>query len=259
MEEGVAARRLNALGQDDIAEYGVPPGYATHGSFIAAVARGEEAALRELYLQYAPLLREQARAVGVPAADRDELALTVLETFALYLIEVKRPPRDVARYLVAALRNRARNLYRDRKRRRSRYESAYGHWTDTDERVVAECHSEYGLRAARDPAGEPVPPARHAITQPAMRSAQALSDEDRQLMVGIAHRVPLRDLAAQLGINYGTARVRVHRLRERFRKLAAQQVAQLAPAERREAEAFFRRAGVHLEIPIPGRGRHEAP
>lgn len=251
-ERAVAAER--EVEREERHGWGVPPGFASCASFLAALARGESTAVRELYRHYTPMLREQARAAGVGAADRRELVTVVLETFALHLMEGNRPPVDMARYMVAAVRNRARNLYRDRLRRQARYDSAYEQCTGTAERIIAECHSEYGIRASRAPE-EPEPPRiPNAIERLAARSALALSDDERHLMVGLSCRVPLRELAAQLGIGYGAARVRVHRLRERFRKLARQHLDTLDPAERRELERFFRRAKVHLAIAEPRGG-----
>ncbi len=66
------------------------------------------------------------------------------------------------------------------------------------------------------------------------------------MMVGVSRGVPMRVMADQLGIEYGTARVRVHRIRERLRKLLASYVAELVGDEKREVERFFRRAGVDL-------------
>jgi hypothetical protein len=66
------------------------------------------------------------------------------------------------------------------------------------------------------------------------------------VIVGVGRHMPLREMAGQLGITYGAARVRLHRLRERFRKLASHYVVTLKPDEKREIERFFRRAGVHL-------------
>jgi hypothetical protein len=71
-------------------------------------------------------------------------------------------------------------------------------------------------------------------------------------MVGISRHIPLRDIAVQSGISYGAARVRVHRLRERFVKLARQHVVTLEPDERVELQRFFRRAGVLLDDKHPG-------
>jgi RNA polymerase sigma factor (sigma-70 family) len=219
--------------------------FETHASFVAALVRTDEEALCQLYLAFAPLLREQCRAMGIPEADRDELVGTVLQRFVQHVIREQRAPREIARYLTAAMRNRARNHLRDDRRRHQRYARAYEQCTGTDERVVAECHSEYGVRAA---AGEPEEPhARSAIAHLAAASINVLSAEERELLVGLGRHLPMRELAAQLGISYGAARVRLHRLRGRVRQLAASYVVSLAADDRKEMERFFRRAGVMLD------------
>jgi hypothetical protein len=89
-------------------------------------------------------------------------------------------------------------------------------------------------------------PLRSAIAKLAKRSANALTEDEMKMMVGVGRHVPLRDMADQLGITYGAARVRLHRLRERFGKLATEYTANLKPNEKREIERFFRRAQVRL-------------
>ena len=66
------------------------------------------------------------------------------------------------------------------------------------------------------------------------------------MMIAIGRHMPLRDIAEQLGISYSAARVRLHRLRARFARLATHYVESLKPEERREIERFFRRAQVRL-------------
>jgi hypothetical protein len=99
-------------------------------------------------------------------------------------------------------------------------------------------------------------PLQTAVMKLAQWSALALRADELALMVGVSRHMPVRDLAAQLEISYAAARVRVHRLRERFRKLVVQHAATLDAAERREVERFLRRAGIGLES-RPGRGRTE--
>jgi hypothetical protein len=89
---------------------------------------------------------------------------------------------------------------------------------------------------------------RSAIEKLAKKSALALNDSERELVMGLSRSIPLRDLAAQAGVPYGTARVRLHRLRQRMLKLAIQHVAALEAAERREMVRFFRRAGISLDV-----------
>ncbi|MGH7485195.1 MAG: hypothetical protein ACREMY_06260, partial [bacterium] len=125
--------------------------YPTSARLLSAIHRREEAAIRELFLLYAPLLRDQARRMGVDAEDRDEVVMTLLDDVVLHLIENALAPRHLARYLVASLRNRARRHHRDADRRRMIHEGAYTELDPAAERVVAECHSEYGLRASFSP------------------------------------------------------------------------------------------------------------
>jgi len=80
----------------------------------------------------------------------------------------------------------------------------------------------------------------------AEKSARELTRDETIMIVGVGRHVPLREMAEQLGITYGAARVRLHRLRERFRKIASRYIVTLKPDETREIERFFRRASVAL-------------
>jgi DNA-directed RNA polymerase specialized sigma24 family protein len=220
---------------------GAPPPFRSFDGFVAALREADRTALRMAYIWYMPLLRDQARKLGVAADECDELSATVLGDVLLHLQRTHVPPRDFVRYLVGALRNRARNAHRDRRRVAQTQEHAYSDVGAARERIVAECHSEYGLRSS---SGVDELPLRSAIQKLAVKSAQMLTDIELALMVGLSHHVPLRELAEQAGISYGAARVRVHRLRERFHKLALQHVASLHGEERAELERFFRRAGI---------------
>jgi hypothetical protein len=61
---------------------------------IAAIRRGEESAMHELFVLYAPLLRDQARKMSVPRDEQDQLVDTLLDDIVLRLVEVEIPPRD---------------------------------------------------------------------------------------------------------------------------------------------------------------------
>jgi RNA polymerase sigma factor (sigma-70 family) len=249
--EDNAARSLTASVR------GVPPPYRSFDGFVAALREADRAALRLAYLWYTPLLRDQARKLSVPPEECDDLASTVLADVLLHLLRTDVPPHDFVRYLVSALRNRARNIHRDRRRLAQTQEHAYAHHDDGRERIVAECHSEYGLATSSGKDGDfcveasHEAPLRSAIEKLAARSAQLLNDVELSLMIGLSHHVPLRELAEQADISYGAARVRVHRLRERFHKLAVQHVAALDGDERREMLRFFRRAGITLDARAP--------
>ena len=223
---------------------GAPPPFRSFDGFVAALREADRIALRMAYIWYMPLLRDQARKLGIAMDECDELAATVLGDVLLHLQRTHVPPRDFVRYLVGALRNRARNAHRDRRRVALTQEQAYSDIGSGRERIVAECHSEYGLLSSGS--AEDDVPLRSAIQKLAVKSAQMLGDVELSLMIGLSHHVPLRELAEQAGITYGAARVRVHRLRERFHKLAMQHVSSLDGEERVELERFFRRAGITL-------------
>lgn len=172
--------------------------------------------MHELFVLYAPLLRDEAKKMSVPIGERNQLVDTVLDDVVLHLAEVTLPPRQLTTYVVGALRNRVRSAHRDSERSRASDESRYGEYGDTDERIVAECHSEYGMRVSRAPDSESASSLRIAIKKLADRSACELSKEELILMVGVGRDIPVRDLAEQLGVTYGAARVKITRLRERL-------------------------------------------
>jgi hypothetical protein len=182
-----------------------PAPYRSLASFTAALQVGEPAALRALFHFYAPLLRDQARRFGLEPEERAELVTTVLDDFVLHVLESGHPPRDVSRYLVAAVRNRIRNHRRDRLRRHMRAAGAATTLDGTEQRIVAESHSEYSLRAVTAPDMEMDgrAPLESAIVKLARWSAAELRADELALMVGVGHHVPLRDIAEQLEISCG--------------------------------------------------------
>jgi hypothetical protein len=202
--------------------------------------------MHELFVLYAPLLRDQAKKMSVPIGERNQLVDTVLDDVVLHLVDVAIPPRELTTYVVGALRNRVRSVHRDSQRAHSNDEGRYREYGDTDERIVGECHSEYGIRAARSADADEESPLRSAIKKLAHKSASALSTDELILMVGVSREIPVRDLAEQLGLTYVAARVKISRLRERFIRLAIQYVETLGAAERREIERFLRRADVRV-------------
>jgi RNA polymerase sigma factor (sigma-70 family) len=217
--------------------------YPTSAKLIAAIHEGEEPAIREFFLLYAPLLRDQARRLGVDGDERDDMVTTLLDDVVLHLMEHRLAPRDLARYLVGAFRNRARRRRRDSSRRSHNQSTAYSETGSAQQQIVAECISEYTLEASD--AGEPNA-VRPIVTGLARCVAAELSADEMKMMIGIGRHMPLREIAEQLGISYGAARVRVHRLRERFHGIASRYVATLKLEERREVARFFRRAEFDL-------------
>ena len=219
--------------------------YPTSTRLVAAIRRGDEPAIREFFLLYAPLLRDQARRMSIGPDEREGIVTTLLDDVVLHLMEHEIAPRNLSRYLIASLRNRARNWHRDTHRRLVARESAYGESNTSGQRIVAECHSEYSIRASGRDEGAGIS-TRAVIARLAARACRELTRDELVMVIRVGRHVPLREIAGQLGITYGTARVRLHRLRERFRKLAIEHVRTLKSDERAELERFFRRAEVIL-------------
>jgi DNA-directed RNA polymerase specialized sigma24 family protein len=227
---------------DDDSDINTPsasPRYRTQAEFAAAVCRGESRALRELFLVYVPLLRDQARRLGIPPASREELVTTVLDDVVMHFQNVPSPPRVLGKYVVAALRNRVRNVKREDSRRLRRIEAV-------GEQSLEAFQSSYALRAANPEADCDEQLLRSAVAKLATHSVKELSEGELHLCVGMARQIPIRELAEQLGIAYGTARVRVSRLRDRLEKIIRQHTATLVDDERREVDRFIRRSGIDV-------------
>jgi RNA polymerase sigma factor (sigma-70 family) len=220
--------------------------YPTSARLLAAIHRGEERAIRELFLLYAPLLRDQARRMSIEPDERHEVVTTLLDDVVLHLMEHQISPRHLTRYLVAAFRNRMRNRHRDLHRRRAARDSAYRAAGTSGERIVAESHSAYGMTTAEPFDTDASAAARAPIARLSEKLAGLLSPEEVTMLIRVGRHVPLREVADQLGITYGAARVRLHRLRERFRREARDYMTNLKPNERHELERFFRRAEVMM-------------
>jgi RNA polymerase sigma factor (sigma-70 family) len=217
--------------------------FPTSASLLAAIHDGDPAAIREFFLLYAPLLRDQARRMGVDGDERDEMVTTLLDDVVLHLMERRLAPRDLARYLVGAFRNRARRRHRDSGRRDAVRSVASEEIGNGQQRVVAECVSEYTLAAS----GSVATVAENAVLRGlAEWVGRELNADEMKMMIGIGRHMPLREIADQLRITYGAARVRVHRLRERFRRIACDYVVTLKPEDRKEIARFFRRAEFDL-------------
>jgi hypothetical protein len=69
------------------------------------------------------------------------------------------------------------------------------------------------------------------------------SPAERDLATLLSAGLTQTNVATALGISYGAARVRIHRLRRRMWTDAADVAAALPPAERAEVHRFLRRAG----------------
>jgi len=202
--------------------------------------------MKELFVVYVPICREEARRLNVSADYRDTIVHTVLDDVVLRLAETVLPPAALTTYVLNALRNRVRKEYRDTARARVSDEQTYATSDGSQEAVIAETHSEYGIRISSGIENGSTNPARSVITRLAEVITGELAREDVALLVGVNRYIPLRKLAEEMNITHGAARVRLSRLRQRLAKLAGEYVNSLELHERREVLRFLRRANVRV-------------
>jgi len=220
--------------------------FPTQAALLTAIRKGEELAMKELFVVYVPICREEARRLNVSADYRDTIVHTVLDDVVLRLAETVLPPAALTTYVLNALRNRVRKEYRDTARARVSDEQTYATSDGSQEAVIAETHSEYGIRISSGIENGSTNPARSVITRLAEVITGELAREDVALLVGVNRYIPLRKLAEEMNITHGAARVRLSRLRQRLAKLAGEYVNSLEPHERREVLRFLRRANVRV-------------
>lgn len=220
--------------------------YPTQQSLIAAIRQGDDAAIEQLFSLYAPMLREEARKLNVAVGDREHLVCTLLDDVAMRFIDNPIVPAALTTYVVKTLRNRVRTQHRNSARERATDDNAYAAYGGSREMVVAECHSEYGIRTSTGSDDKLQSSARSVLSSLAGILAETLSREDRILIVGVDRDIPLRELAGDLGVSHGAARVRLSRLRQRMARLAIEHVDSLPEAERQDLRRFLRRANVGL-------------
>jgi RNA polymerase sigma factor (sigma-70 family) len=261
-------------------------------ALIAGMRRGEEKAFAALYERFTPMLRQIARRVGGDLA-AEQMATDVLTDVATRLIErADEAPLRLAAYLSAALVRQLAGVRRTSARRARLEAYAADDVGSTAERVLKDAISQYAVRSsagemhldAYDPDGTldlyshgrdenrttretrvaAVDEARDDALAPALRAlARALeatfTSAERDLATLLAAGLTQADVATALGISYGAARVRIHRLRRRLWTDAADVAARLPGPERAEVRRFLRRAhgGGHV-IPMAD-AVHDAP
>ena len=105
----MATRNDEGIPSDASAPSNVPPGDGSVAAFLTAVRRDDERALRQLFSFYSPVLRDEAKRMGLGPGDRREMVTTVLNDVIMRLQSSKVVPADFIQYLLVALRNRVRD------------------------------------------------------------------------------------------------------------------------------------------------------
>jgi DNA-directed RNA polymerase specialized sigma24 family protein len=216
---------------------------------VAAMRRGESASFEQYVARFHHILLDYARRAGVSPAERDELVSELLDDVAIQLMTRSAPlPQNPRMYLLSALRHRLLNRKRGRERRqRVVSEAARAAFGDvhTDARESAAGCSEDLLRASRGPDWEGAPLPR-VIERLSGRLSEALSPDERQLLVAVAENIPQREIAEWLGVSYAVARKRLERLRARLTEIAMHYANTLEPDDARELQRFFHRCRARI-------------
>ena len=211
---------------------------------LTGIRRNELRALREFVVRYEPVLLDQARRLSVSPSDRKMIVTGFLDDILVKLASGKaEAPRSLTAFVITSFRNCVIDLHREatvRERHARSEEEAIG----TEYVVRATC-SEFMLRAARGNGDD-----EESSSVAAARLVHVLLDgcssDERQLLVWSAHRVPLRECAAWLGIGYDAAKQKLSRLRARLVRDSITHVSSLADPDRRELSRLLRRAGIRI-------------
>jgi RNA polymerase sigma factor (sigma-70 family) len=216
---------------------------------VVAMRRGEAAAF-ELYVErFHRILLDYARRAGVPAVERDEMVSELLDDVAIQLMTRSAPlPQNPRMYLLSALRHKLLNRKRGSERRRRMVSeaarAAYGDRDPAAGEMAAGC-SEEMLRTSRGPEWEDAPLPK-VLERLASRLSEALSADERQLLVAVAENIPQREIAEWLGVSYALARKRLERLRARLTDVAMHYANTLEPDDARELQRFFHRCRARI-------------
>lgn len=211
---------------------------------------GAPVAFEEFVERFHPVLLDYARRAGMDQPERDELVSDVLTDVALKLLAPGvQVPRNPRMYLIAAFRNRLLNGERGRMRRENELsavlrDAALDSEYADDRDVVAGC-SEQAVRESRGPGWEYASPST-VIERLAEHLIEALSTDERRLLVAVAENIPQRQVAQWLGVSHATARKKLERVRGRMMGVAMRYTKALPPDDAHEVHRFFRRCRARI-------------
>ena len=180
---------------------------------LVGIRENDSRALRAFVRRFLPVLLDQARRLHVAEGERLTIVTSFLDDILISLAQLA-PPKAMSSYVVTSFRNSVADMYR--------HESMVERQTEAQAeelgaaRVIGGSCSEFMLRAVNAPDAEKAstPALAVALLHALMEKCTV---EERQLLVWMSHRVPLRDCAEWLGISYEGTRQRVSRLRARLK------------------------------------------
>jgi len=217
--------------------------------------RGDPSAYEAFIERFHRLLLDYARKASLSGAERDEFVDELLDDVALQFMTPGSPlPQNPRMYVIAAFRHKFLNVKRGRGRRErvvreAVQEAAFTYEFADGRQVVAGC-SEGAARASHGPDWEEAPLPR-VLERLAQRLNEGLSDEERQLLAGVAQNVSQREIAQWLGVSHVVARKRLERLRARLTEVAMRYANTLEPDDARELQRFLRRCRARIGASLP--------
>ncbi len=219
---------------------------------LLGIRRNELGALRQFVQRFEPILLDQARRLGVGLSERRTVVTGFLDDI---LVKLARTPvrSSLASFVITSFRNSVADTHRETM---ARERCLLAEDVGTEGVVRAGC-SEFMLRAAE---GLGVADAASS-TLPGVALVRLLFDgcsiQERQLLIWTAHRVPLRECAAWLGISYDSAKQRLSRLRARLIRESVTHLAELPDSDRAELTSRLGRVGVKTDRNIDVNTNHE--
>jgi len=226
-------------------------------AIVTRLRTGEPIGFEDFVERFHRVLLDYARRASVDAHERDEFVRDVLADAALHFLALgSSVPSNPRLYLITTFRNKLLNKRRGRLRQEKTLSSALRDAAADSEyadeaNVVAGC-SEARVRESRGPGWERAP-LRGALERLSAHLSEALTAEERQLLVAVAENVPQRQVAEWLGVSHSVARKRLERLRGRMVQVAMRYTNALEPNDARELQRFLRRCRARIGASIPTR------
>ena len=184
---------------------------------LIGIRENDSRALRAFVERFLPVLLDQARRLHVAEGERVTIVTSFLDDILIRLARLA-PPKALSSYVVTSFRNCIAATYRRESMVERQRESQVEELGSA--RLIGGSCSEFMLRAVVSPDADDA-----SASSPGTALLRTLLEsctvEERQLLVWMSHRVPLRDCAEWLGISYESARQRVSRLRVRLKRESA--------------------------------------
>lgn len=204
--------------------------------------------LSALYAHFRPILVERAALFGIPRADVSDAVETFLGDMLLRLCSGKEIPHSLHNYMFVAFKRYAGRMGMAHAAERSSLEEFHGNIVRSPA-VFSEPAAHYLTDVqGPEPDSGAVTPESHPLFRFAHLLISGLSDEEKLILSGRAEEMPLREIAALLGVNYNAANTRLSRLRSRLKADAARIAARMDADDRRVVERFLRRAREGLRL-----------